>query len=44
MDFRLVPGDGHNNYTGFVTKTIVYVGTLIFFLACEYARRPLPTH
>ncbi|KAJ5141495.1 hypothetical protein N7526_002490 [Penicillium atrosanguineum] len=33
MDFRLVPRGTDWNYTGFLTKTIVYSGTLVFFLA-----------
>ncbi|KAJ6115648.1 hypothetical protein N7523_006065 [Penicillium sp. IBT 18751x] len=33
MDFHLVPRGTDRNYTGFLTKTIVYSGTLIFFLA-----------
>ncbi|KAI9925563.1 hypothetical protein AWENTII_012781 [Aspergillus wentii] len=33
MDFHLVPRGEDRNYTGFLTKTIVYTGTLIFFLA-----------
>jgi hypothetical protein len=33
MDFRLVPRGTDRNYTGFLTKTIVYSGTLVFFLA-----------
>lgn len=37
MDFHLVPRDSSRNYTGFLTKTIVYSGTLVFFLACESA-------
>ncbi|PGH14939.1 hypothetical protein AJ80_05702 [Polytolypa hystricis UAMH7299] len=32
MDFHLVPGEGRRNYTGFMTKTIVYVVTLFVFL------------
>lgn len=35
MDFHLVPRGTDRNYTGFLTKTIVYSGTLVFFLACE---------
>ncbi|KAL4895485.1 hypothetical protein BDV59DRAFT_155875 [Aspergillus ambiguus] len=33
MDFHLVPRGEDRNYTGFLTKTIVYCGTLIVFLA-----------
>ncbi|PYH84771.1 hypothetical protein BO82DRAFT_276390 [Aspergillus uvarum CBS 121591] len=33
MDFRLVPRGEDRNYTGFLTKTIVYTGSLILFLA-----------
>lgn len=33
MDFRLVPRGTDRNYTGFLTKTIVYSGTLVVFLA-----------
>ncbi|OJJ48739.1 hypothetical protein ASPZODRAFT_130856, partial [Penicilliopsis zonata CBS 506.65] len=33
MDFRLVPRGEDRNYTGFLTKTIVYVSTLVIFLA-----------
>ncbi|KAL5360228.1 hypothetical protein BJX96DRAFT_149944 [Aspergillus floccosus] len=33
MDFRLVPRGEDRNYTGFLTKTIVYCGSLIIFLA-----------
>ena len=32
VDSHLVPGVGRRNYTGFVTKTIVYAATLIIFL------------
>ncbi|KKZ66808.1 hypothetical protein EMCG_07497 [[Emmonsia] crescens] len=32
MDVHLVPGAGRRNYTGFVTKTIVYAATLFVFL------------
>ncbi|PGG95525.1 hypothetical protein AJ79_10006 [Helicocarpus griseus UAMH5409] len=32
MDVHLVPGGGRKNYTGFVTKTIVYAATLFVFL------------
>ncbi|OQE28752.1 hypothetical protein PENSTE_c003G02000 [Penicillium steckii] len=33
MDFHLVPRGADRNYTGFLTKTIVYSGTLVIFLA-----------
>ncbi|KAK2809076.1 hypothetical protein FQN50_004129 [Emmonsiellopsis sp. PD_5] len=33
VDIHLVPGGGRKNYTGFVTKTIVYVTTFFVFLA-----------
>ncbi|KAJ5482642.1 hypothetical protein N7475_001454 [Penicillium sp. IBT 31633x] len=33
MDFRLVPRGTDRNYTGFLTKTIVYTATLVLFLA-----------
>ncbi|KAF7125613.1 hypothetical protein CNMCM5793_001852 [Aspergillus hiratsukae] len=33
MDFHLVPRGTDRNYTGFLTKTIVYAGTLLLFLA-----------
>ncbi|KAK2779227.1 hypothetical protein FQN52_002523 [Onygenales sp. PD_12] len=33
VDIHLVPGGGRKNYTGFVTKTIVYVATFFVFLA-----------
>ncbi|KAF3386589.1 hypothetical protein F1880_000332 [Penicillium rolfsii] len=33
MDFHLVPRGSDRNYTGFLTKTIVYSGTLVLFLA-----------
>ncbi|PYH48982.1 uncharacterized protein BP01DRAFT_353298 [Aspergillus saccharolyticus JOP 1030-1] len=33
MDFHLVPRGEDRNYTGFLTKTIVYTGSLILFLA-----------
>ncbi|KAF9894526.1 hypothetical protein FE257_006411 [Aspergillus nanangensis] len=33
MDFHLVPRGEDRNYTGFLTKTIVYSSTLIVFLA-----------
>ncbi|KAB8233058.1 hypothetical protein ETB97_008853 [Aspergillus alliaceus] len=33
MDFHLVPRGEDRNYTGFLTKTIVYISTLILFLA-----------
>ncbi|KAJ5780763.1 hypothetical protein N7457_005923 [Penicillium paradoxum] len=35
MDFRLVPRGTDRNYTGFLTKTIVYIATLVIFLACK---------
>lgn len=35
MDIDLVPGGRGRNYTGILTKTIVYVGTLIIFLIGE---------
>ncbi|EAU33517.1 conserved hypothetical protein [Aspergillus terreus NIH2624] len=35
MDFHLVPRGEDRNYTGFLTKTIVYCGSLIIFLACK---------
>ena len=31
MDFRLVPRGSGRNYTGILTKTIVYIGTFILF-------------
>lgn len=31
-----MPRGTDRNYTGFLTKTIVYTGTLVLFLACEY--------
>ena len=41
MDFPLVPRGTDRNYTGFLTKTIVYTGTLVVFLACKrQLRRP----
>ncbi|KAL4788621.1 hypothetical protein BJX76DRAFT_315229 [Aspergillus varians] len=33
MDFHLVPRGEDRNYTGFLTKTIVYTASLIIFLA-----------
>ncbi|KAJ5555367.1 hypothetical protein N7535_007802 [Penicillium sp. DV-2018c] len=33
MDFHLVPRGTDRNYTGFLTKTIVYSATLVIFLA-----------
>ncbi|KAH2006156.1 hypothetical protein KXV52_000676 [Aspergillus fumigatus] len=33
MDFHLVPRGTDRNYTGFLTKTIVYASTLLLFLA-----------
>ncbi|EFW17309.1 conserved hypothetical protein [Coccidioides posadasii str. Silveira] len=35
MDFHLVPGEGRRNYTGFVTKTILYSATLLVFLTAS---------
>lgn len=35
MDFHLVPRGEDRNYTGFLTKTIVYTATLIVFIACK---------
>lgn len=32
MDSHLVPRGTDRNYTGFLTKTIVYTGSLIVFL------------
>lgn len=51
MDFHLVPRGTDRNYTGFLTKTIVYSATLVLFLACELDKSspratmdpPLPT-
>lgn len=41
MDFHLVPRGTDRNYTGFLTKTIVYTGTLVIFLACKrHVRSP----
>lgn len=37
MDFHLVPRGTDRNYTGFLTKTIVYSGTLVLFLACGFS-------
>lgn len=34
MDFHLIPRSHDRNYTGFLTKTIVYSGTLVLFLGC----------
>ncbi|OJD20625.1 hypothetical protein ACJ73_08036 [Blastomyces percursus] len=39
MDVHLVPGGGRRNYTGFVTKTIVYAATLLVFLTSMYFAR-----
>lgn len=39
MDFHLVPRGTDRNYTGFLTKTIVYVATLIIFLLCKRPSR-----
>lgn len=36
MDFHLVPRGEDRNYTGFLTKTIVYTASLIVFLAGTY--------
>lgn len=33
MDSHLVPRGTDRNYTGLLTKTIVYTGTLVVFLA-----------
>ncbi|PKY06658.1 hypothetical protein P168DRAFT_288580 [Aspergillus campestris IBT 28561] len=33
MDFHLVPRGEDRNYTGFLTKTIVYIGGLMLFIA-----------
>lgn len=33
--FDLVPGGGSHNYTGILTRSIVFSGTLIAFLAGE---------
>ncbi|KAL4808774.1 hypothetical protein BDV18DRAFT_157712 [Aspergillus unguis] len=33
MDFHLIPRGEDRNYTGFLTKTIVYSGSLIVFIA-----------
>ncbi|KMU86989.1 hypothetical protein CIHG_04929 [Coccidioides immitis H538.4] len=35
LDFHLVPGEGRRNYTGFVTKTILYSATLLVFLTAS---------
>ena len=40
MDFHLVPRGTDRNYTGFLTKTIVYVATLIIFLLCKPIKCP----
>ena len=44
MDFHLVPHGTDRNYTGFFTKTIVYTGTLVIFLACTPLPTPSPQH
>lgn len=45
MDFHLVPRGTDRNYTGFFTKTIVYSGTLVIFIACKFQRQYLvPSH
>ena len=38
MDFHLVPRGEDRNYTGFLTKTIVYIGGLMLFIACSSSR------
>lgn len=38
MDFDLVPGGTGRNYTGILTKTIVYTGTLFLFLIGAFCR------
>lgn len=38
MDFYLVPRGEDRNYTGFLTKTIVYIGGLMLFIACSSYR------
>jgi hypothetical protein len=35
MDFHLMPRARDRNYTGFLTKTIVYAGTFVLFLGCQ---------
>lgn len=39
MDSRLIPRGQDRNYTGFLTKTIVYSGSLVVFIA---GYTPLP--
>jgi hypothetical protein len=43
MDFHLVPRGEDRNYTGFLTKTIVYTASLIVFLAGTPPSLPLPS-
>lgn len=38
MDSHLIPRGSDRNYTGFLTKTIVYSGTLLVFLAGGFRR------
>ena len=40
MDFYLAPRGADRNYTGFLTKTIVYTGTFVLFLACTSSLPP----
>lgn len=40
MDFHLVPRRTDRNYTGFLTKTIAYTGSLILFLAGVFRSIP----
>ena len=40
MDFHLSARGPDRNYTGVLTKTIVYMGTLVVFLVCEYSNAP----
>ena len=42
MDFHLVPRGTDRNYTGFLTKTIAYTGSLILFLTGVF--RSIPYH
>lgn len=42
MDFHLVPRGTDRNYTGFLTKTIAYTGSLILFLSGVF--RSIPYH
>lgn len=44
MDFHLIPRGEDRNYTGFLTKTIVYTASLIVFLAGTYSRPSFPLH